>query len=276
MPSSPFFITLLFLFALEHLTFWEHLDVLRGCFLRILGAVFVAALVAFYFRQWLFSFVLAPLSPNFVTFRCLASFAGPLPEYHPHLINTELTQQLLVHIKVALCFGLFAVSPYILFVLFRFVAPALYAAERRYALRAVLSGYIMFFFGAALSYFVIFPLTFRFLAAYQVDASVPNFISLSSYISTFLLLALLMGLVFQLPVLSWVLARLGFLRPSFMTHYRRHAVVAILIVAAVITPTADAFTLAVVALPIYLLYELSILVVRRASRGADTAPANPV
>ena len=121
----------------------------------------------------------------------------------------------------------------------------------------------MFLLGVALNYFLIFPLTFRFLGTYQVSSAVPNQIALTSYIDILLMLSFLMGVVFEMPVLSWLLAKMGVLKASFMTRYRRHAVVVVLIVAAIITPTGDAVTLTLVALPIYALYEVSILVVRR-------------
>jgi sec-independent protein translocase protein TatC len=121
----------------------------------------------------------------------------------------------------------------------------------------------MFLLGVALNYFLIFPLTFRFLGTYQVSSAVPNQIALTSYIDILLTLCFLMGVVFEMPVLSWLLAKMGVLKASFMTRYRRHAVVVVLIVAAIITPTGDAVTLTLVALPIYALYEVSILVVRR-------------
>ena len=127
-------------------------------------------------------------------------------------------------------------------------------------------GYMMFIGGILLSYYLIFPLTFRFLGTYQVSATVQNMITLQSYISTLLILSLTMGIVFEMPVLSWLFARLGFLSADFMRHYRKHAVVVILIVAAIITPTSDIFTLSLVAFPIWLLYEVSILLVQATSR----------
>ena len=165
--------------------------------------------------------------------------------------------------NVALWMGLLVVSPYVIYLLYRFVAPGLYAHERRYAVRAVGSGYIMFILGVALNYFLIFPLTFRFLGTYQVSPDVPNQIALTSYIDILLMLSFLLGVVFEMPVLAWLLAKMSVLTPRFLTRYRRHAVVVALILAAVITPTGDALTLSLVALPVYALYEVSILVVRR-------------
>ncbi len=152
------------------------------------------------------------------------------------------------------------------------MSPALYADERKYVVRVVGGGYAMFLLGVAVSYFLIFPLTFRFLGTYQVSGEVENMISLQSYISTLmtmsLAMGLAMGLVFEIPILSWLFAKLGFLSAGFMRRYRKHAVVVILVVAAIITPTSDVFTLSLVALPMWLLYEVSIWVVSRTATGS--------
>ena len=148
--------------------------------------------------------------------------------------------------------------PWWVFELIRFVLPALYSHERRAALPAFVAGYLMFIIGIAVSYFILFPLTFRFLGTYQVSADIPNCITLSSYISTLCSLSLAMGLVFELPVVCWILGRLGVLHASMLRTVRRQAVVVILVAAAIITPTGDAFTLLLVSLPIWLLYEISI------------------
>lgn len=243
--------------------FWEHLEELRGCLLKAVVAVALCAVAAFCCKDWLFALVMAPSTSDFVTYRLFSRLTGVANDFHIDLFNPELAQQFMVHMKVALWMGLLIVSPYLLYLLFHFVAPGLYAHERRYAIRAVGSGYVMFLLGVALNYFLIFPLTFRFLGTYQVSIDVPNQIALSSYISVLLMLCFLMGVVFELPVLCWLLAKIGVLKPDFMRKYRKHAVVAILIIAAVITPSGDAMTLSMVALPIYALYEISILVVKK-------------
>ena len=227
----------------------------------------VATIVAFFFKDALFSAVLAPKECDFVTYRLFDSLTKHKTEFHIELINVEIAQQFLTHMKVAFWIGLLAVSPYVIYVLFGFVEPALYTSERRNVGLAVVSGYVMFMLGIALNYFIIFPLTFRFLGTYQVSGDVTNMISLDSYITMLLTMSLIMGAIFELPVLSWLLARIGILTSAPMRRYRRHAVVAILILAAIITPTSDVFTLTIVALPIYLLYELSILVVKLNDRS---------
>ena len=169
--------------------------------------------------------------------------------------------------SVAFYAGLLLASPYILYQLFRFVSPALYEDERKYSLRVVVWGYVLFMLGVLLNYFLIFPLTFRFLALYQVSAEVENTIVLTSYIDMLMMLSLMMGIVFEIPILCWLFAQLVLLTASFMRPYRKHAIVVVLVIAAVITPTSDVFTLLMVAFPMVLLYEASILVVRRVEKN---------
>lgn len=244
------------------MTFWDHLDVLRSSLIRIAVAVVLLAVVVFVMKDALFSVVLAPRSSDFVSYRLLGVDAFSL-----HLMNTGLTEQFMVHMRTALYAGLLLASPYVLYELFRFVSPGLYDNERRYAVWIVGTAYIMFLVGTAVNYFVVFPLTVRFLGTYQVSPDVDNMLTLQSYIDTLLGMNLVMGVVFELPVVCGLLGHMGLLTSGMMAEYRRHAVVAILIVAAIITPTTDVFTLFVVALPIYLLYEVSIQIVRLTKRN---------
>ena len=245
----------------DNLTFWEHVDVLRGCLVRIIVVTVVCGLAAFNFKETLFSIVLAPSRYSFVSYRLL--HASP---FHINLVNIGLTEQFMIHVKTAFSFGFLVASPYVLYALYRFIAPALYRRERHYAVRVVLGGYVMFVLGLLVNYFIIFPLTVRFLGTYQVSLSVHNMLSLQSYIDTLLMMSLMFGILFEIPVISWLLALFGLLKAEWMQRYWRQALVAIVIVAAVITPTGDAFTLAIVSLPIWLLYEASILIVRAANR----------
>ena len=246
----------------ENLTFWDHVEELRHCLFRILIAALVASVVAFCFKDALFAVVLAPKNADFVTYRLFQRLSGDVPQFSLSLINVNLAQQFIVHMKVALYVGMLVASPYIIYVLFGFIAPALFDSERRFAVRAVTSGYLMFIAGVLLNYFLIFPLTVRFLGSYQVSSDVANLISLESFISTLLMLSLMIGIVFELPVMCWLLAKMGVLKSTFMKQYRRHAIVVIVALAAIITPTADAFTLSLVAIPIYLLFEVSVLIVK--------------
>ena len=241
----------------QTLTFWDHLDVLRSSLIRMAVAVAVVSIVAFLLKDELFSIVLAPRSSDFVTYRLIGVGAFSL-----HLMNTGLTEQFMIHVRTAMYAGLLVASPYILYELFRFVSPGLYQNERRYAFWIVGAAYMMFLVGTLVNYFIVFPLTVRFLGTYQVSPDVANMLTLQSYIDTLLGMSLDIGVVFELPVVCGLLGRMGLLTDGMMSLYRRHAIVAILIVAAIITPTTDVFTLCVVALPIYLLYELSIVIVR--------------
>ena len=255
----------------EKQSFWDHLDILRSSLVKIAAVTAVFAVVAFFFKEALFSVILAPKDADFITYRWLYFFSGwvtdeQAQDFYVKLINTGLAQQFMIHMKVAMCTGVLCASPYILYQLFRFVSPALYANERKYVVRVVGYGYIMFMVGGLISYFLIFPLTFRFLGTYQVSDQVENMISLQSYISTLLMMSLAMGIVFEIPILSWLFAKLGFISADFMRRYRRHAVVIILVVAAIITPTSDVFTLLLVSLPMWLLYEVSIWIVKRSVR----------
>lgn len=255
----------------EKQSFWDHLDILRASLVKIAAVTAVFAVVAFFFKEALFSVILAPKDADFITYRWLYFFSGwvtdeQAQDFYVKLINTGLAQQFMIHMKVAMCTGVLCASPYILYQLVRFVSPALYANERKYVVRVVGYGYIMFMVGVLISYFLIFPLTFRFLGTYQVSDQVENMISLQSYISTLLMMSLAMGIVFEIPILSWLFAKLGFISADFMRRYRRHAVVIILVVAAIITPTSDVFTLLLVSLPMWLLYEVSIWIVKRSVR----------
>ena len=241
----------------DGLTFWDHLDELRARLLRCLALTAVLGVVAFALKEPLFDIVLAPRSSDFLTYRLLG-----VEPFVVGLMNTGLTEQFMIHLKVALYAGLLVASPYVLYQIFAFVSPALHANERRYATQIVGSAYVMFAVGTLLNYLLIFPLTVRFLGTYQVSPDVANMLTLQSYTDTLITMSLLLGLVFELPVVCWILGRMGVLKRSFMREYRRHAVVVILVIAAIITPTTDAFTLSIVALPIWLLYELSILLVR--------------
>lgn len=255
----------------QGLTFWGHLDVLRATLIKVVAVAVIGGIVAFLFKEELFAIVLAPKDSDFITYRLLYRISGlfigdDTQDFSVQLINTGLAQQFIIHVKTAMCAGVLCTSPYILYQLFRFVSPALYTNERKYAIHIVGSGYLMFILGVLISYYLIFPLTFRFLGTYQVSGDVTNMITLESYISTLTVMCLTMGIVFEMPIVTWLFARMGLISPDFMRKYRKHAIVIILIVAAIITPTSDIFTLLLVAIPMYLLYEASITVARLAKR----------
>lgn len=250
-------------------SFWDHLNALRAVILKSLLVAVVCSVVAFCFKEQLFAVILAPKDAGFVTYRVLNSISGLISEtdnlnFNVQLISTGLAEQFMIHMQAAFCAGILCASPYILFQLFRFVSPALYPNEKKHVTIVAGGGYALFAVGVLVSYFVIFPLTFRFLGDYRVSNMVENMVTLQSYISTLLTMSLAMGAVFEIPILSWLFAKLGLINAAFMCKYRRHAIVIILIAAAIITPTSDVFTLSLVSLPMWLLYEASIFIVRKA------------
>lgn len=250
------------------MTFGGHLEVLRKMLFRIIGVTLLFAVAIFCAKDTTFRLLLAPCDNGFATYRWIEQLAGAFgmdfhfEPFHVQLINTELSSQFMTHMSTAFCLALLFASPYIVVELYRFIAPALYEDERHYSVAVAVAVYVLFMLGVLMSYYVLFPFALRFLGTYQVTPDVVNQINLSSYISTFTTLTLLMGLVFQIPVLSFFLAKMGMLEAGFMRRYRRHALVVIAVVAAFITPP-DIFTCCLVTLPMYGLYELSIVIVGR-------------
>lgn len=252
----------------DMLTFWGHLEVLRKMLFRILAVVAGISILVFCFKDYTFRLLLAPCEWDFITFRKieeLCAFWGSefrFEEYHIDLIATELSSQFMTHLSTSAYLGALGASPYIMYELFRFVSPALYENERKYSVQVVVVIYLLFVIGILMSYFVIFPISFRFLGTYQVSDAVTSTITLNSYITSFTSLTLVMGLVFQLPIITFFLAKMGVLDSQLMKTYRRHAFMIIAVISAIITPP-DVFTLILVAVPLYALYEISIKVVSR-------------
>ena len=250
------------------MTFEDHLEVLRKMILRIIGMAMSLAIIIFCLKKVIFNILLAPSDNNFITYRVIEQLAAGIgvnfhfEDYKVTLINTELASQFTVHMSTSFYLALLFASPYVVVELYRFIAPALYENERQHSVFLAVSIYFLFMLGVLMSYFVLFPFALRFLGTYQVSDVVINQINLSSYISTFISLTLLMGLVFQIPVISYFLAKFGFLSTIFMKKYRKQAFVIIAIVAAIITPP-DIFTCCLVIVPMYGLYELSIFIVKR-------------
>lgn len=261
--------------AQSEMSFWDHLDELRRVLMRIILVTVVIGLAVFAFKDEVFAAVLAPSKGDFLTYRWINHLlvllgwdAMLIPDTDITLINTQLAAQFMTHITVSMTIGLLAAAPYVVYELFGFIKPALYENERRYSNRIMVWVIILFFLGVAMNYFVIFPVSVRFLGTYQVSEGVVNTIALSSYISTFTTLSLMMGLVFEIPVLAYFLARAGILSGSLLAKYRRHAFVIIMAVSAFITPP-DAFTLALMTVPLYALYEVSIVIARRFEPKAE-------
>ena len=251
----------------ELLTFGGHLEVLRQMLFRVLGVVAVIAVVVFCFKDTTWRLLLAPSEWDFCTYRWLEramqamGFDFRFEEFHVSMIATDLSSQFMTHITTAVYLGLLGASPYILYELFRFISPALYENERKYSVQVAGIIYVLFLLGVLMSYFVLFPISFRFLGTYSVSAKVVSNITLDSYVSTFVSLTLVMGVVFQLPVIAFFLGKMGVVTSAMLADYRKHSFIVIMIVAAIITPP-DLMTLILVTIPLYLLYEVSIRVIR--------------
>ena len=249
------------------LTFGGHLEVFRQMLFRVLGVAGVIAVVVFCFKDTTWHLLLAPSEWDFCTYRWLeqvmqaVGFDFRFEEFHVQMIATDLSSQFMTHVTTACYLGLLGASPYILYELFRFISPALYENERRYSVQVAGIIYVLFMLGVLMSYFVLFPISFRFLGTYSVSARVVSNITLDSYVSTFVSLTLVMGIVFQLPVIAFFLGKMGIVNADMLARYRKHAFIVIMLVAAIITPP-DLMTLILVAIPLYLLYELSIRVLK--------------
>ena len=240
------------------MTFWDHLDVLRKSLIRIAVALIGVTVVLFFFKDFLFgNVVLAPSESTFWLYRILGL------DFDLSLVNIEVAAQFMIHMKVTFVCALILTFPYIVYELWKFIVPALYENERK-AIRGAFSfASVLFYIGLTVGYTVIFPLMINFFAGYQVTPDVPNTFSLSSYISLFSSTVLIFGIVFQFPTLIAVLSALGVVTREALRQYRRHAVCAVVVLAALITPSGDPFSLLVVTIPLYMLYEFSILICKR-------------
>ena len=256
----------------QEMSFWDHLEELRWVFFRIIIALVVFAVGAFIFMPWFFdTIIMGPAKTDFFLWSSLCKLSQRysfLPDFCVNnldvdMINIELTAQFFRHLSTSGWLALVLICPYILFEVWRFVSPALYEHEKKNARWVFLFGSIMFFIGCFVGYTFIFPMALRFLYLYQLSPLIHNQVSLDSYLSIFLSLVLVMGLVFEMPLISWLLSQMGILRRSFFKTYRRHAIIVLLVVAAVITPTTDPFNLSLVFFPLYGLYELSIFLVKK-------------
>lgn len=262
------------------MTFWDHLDELRKILFRIIAVVTVVSLGLFMYMKEIFDYViLAPSRNNFFLYEWLNQLAKKYPivpdfcvgTFQVKIININLASQFLIHMSSSLWLGLLFSFPFVIYQLFVFVKPALYGNERKNTGIAFFFGNLLFYIGIAVGYIMVFPLTLRFLAGYQLSSYIENSVSLDSYMDSFMMMCFIMGLVFELPLLSWFLSQLGILNRGFFNKFRKHAVVILLIVAAVITPSGDPFTLMVVFLPIYMLWEISALVVKKEMKVDELA-----
>ena len=257
----------------EEMSLWGHLDALRGHLFRSVIAIVILFIVAFVKREFIFDqIILAPLNDDFVANRMLCRLGEMLNmpsiclgNLKLKLININLSGQFLMHMYISFFAALTVASPYIIWEIWRFIRPALYDNERKHSRGAVFVMSILFIMGLLFSYFLIVPLTLNFFGNYQVSETVANQIALTSYISTVVSVTFSMGIIFELPVFVFFLAKVGILTPAFLRKNRRYMIVILLTVAAIITPP-DIVSQILVVIPLYGLYEISIVVAARALR----------
>lgn len=253
--------------AEKEMSFWDHLDELRGVLLKSAVVILVLMMGAFFLKEPVFNIIFAPLDSNFVLYRIFDKFLallgwGKVPEFDVQVINIKMTAQFFTHVKVSFYVALIVGMPFLFYELWTFVRPALYEKEKKAIKGSFGFAGILFYLGVLVGYYLVLPLTVRFLGTYQVSPDVPNSIDLSSYTGMFTSLIIIMGIVFEMPILAALLSKIGVISKEMLKEYRRHAVVILLTLAAIITPSGDPFTLMVVAIPLYLLYEVSILVTK--------------
>ena len=236
------------------MSFWDHLDVLRGTLFRSALSVLLVSIVMFCFKYFLFEkIILAPSRPDFFLYKILGGNVSM------QLINTEVSAQFFVHLKVSFICGFVIAFPYIIYEIWKFIAPALYDNEMRSVRKAFLGSALLFYAGVATGFCLIFPVTLSFFQGYTVSDTIANTVTLNSYISMFSSMVILFGIVFEFPVLIAILSNMGIVTKDTLKKYRKYAFVGVLIVAAIITP-ADPFSMMIAAAPLYLLYELSVFV----------------
>lgn len=260
---------------LNEMTFWDHLEALRWMLVRVFSALGIFIIGGFAFIPWIFEHVImAPIDNQFFLYRWLAKMSEQvaiMPDdltrpFHVSIINIRLSSQFFLHMSLSFWLALLITFPYLVYEVWKFICPALYENERKSMRFTFVFGTVMFFIGCVVGYSVVFPLTLRFLYNYQLSASISNQLSLDSYMDNFLMLVFMMGIVFELPLVSMLLGKIGILHRGFFSTYRSHAVVALLVVAAFITPSSDPFTLMAVFIPIYILWELSAFLVKPAPK----------
>ncbi|GGH13041.1 twin-arginine translocase subunit TatC [Mucilaginibacter phyllosphaerae] len=250
------------------MSFFDHLEALRWHLVRAAIAIVIFTCAAFYFYDFIFeTIIMGPSKPSFWTYRMLCKLGDYLHrdgfcinKINISLLNTEMAGQFTLQINSALLIGITLGFPYLLWELWRFIRPALHEKERKAASGFVIYATFLFLLGVLFGYYVITPESINFLAGYTVSTQIENKFSIDSYLSSVSTLTLATGIVFELPIIVYVLSSLGILTAKFMRETRRYAVVVILIIAAVVTPTPDMMTMLVVSVPLFILYEVGIVV----------------
>lgn len=254
----------------KEMSFWGHMEELRWHIVRSVVVILVLSIVAFINREFIFDqVILAPKDSGFITNRLLCKLADLISvqglcidDLSINIINITMSGQFLIHMYISIAVGFILAIPFVLWEIWRFIKPALKINEKRYSSGAVIVMSFLFLVGICFSYFLIVPLTLNFLGTYRVSDFVVNQITLRSYINTVVSLTFAVGVIFELPVLVFFLTKIGVLTPTFMKKNRKYALVIVLIVSAIITP-ADIFSQVMVAIPLFALYEISIVISKR-------------
>ncbi|MGB0523772.1 MAG: twin-arginine translocase subunit TatC [Flammeovirgaceae bacterium] len=258
------------------MTFLDHLEELRWHILRAVASVFVFAIIAFLSVEFVFDvLLLGPSKLTFPTYQFLCYLSGLMDspllciEKLPFIIqNRTMMGQFSVHVTSSLAIGLVCAFPYAFWEIWRFVKPGLYPTEQKVSRGATLIVALLFFSGVLFGYYIITPLSINFLSNYQISPDILNEIDLTSYINTVVMLTLVSGIMFQLPIIVYFLSKVGIVTPALMRKYRRHSIVTIIALSAIITPP-DIFSQLLIALPISVLYEISIGVSARVERNRE-------
>lgn len=252
------------------MSFFDHIDVLRKHLLRALLAIVIFTSLAFYYYEYLFNtIIMGPKSPDFWTYRMMCKLAAQFPslgadfcitQIKGKIINTEMAGQFTLQINSCVMTGIVFGIPYLLFELWLFIKPALHEKERKSARGFVFFASLLFFLGVLFGYFIVCALSINFLTGFSISPMIENTFTIDSYLSSIATLTIGTGIIFELPVIIYILSIFGVMTPKFMRSSRRYAIVIILIIAAIVTPTPDIITMMVVAFPLYLLFELSIYI----------------
>lgn len=249
------------------MSFWDHLEVFRGSLVRVVIILLIFMVGCFIAMPYIYNpVILGPTHGDFFLYRWVPLFKDG---FSCDIININVASQFMTHVTTSFWLALVLSFPVVMWELWKFISPALYKNESRPVGFSFLFGTSMFYLGCAVGYCIIFPFMFRFLTEYQLSEEITNQINLNSYMHSFLMMIFVMGLVFELPLLIWLLSRLGLVTKQFLRKYRRHAIVILLVMAAFITPSGDPFTLMITFTPLYLLYELGIILARPAEKNDD-------
>ncbi|MFO0358524.1 MAG: twin-arginine translocase subunit TatC [Sphingobacteriaceae bacterium] len=262
----------------QEMSFLQHLEALRWHLVRSAAVIFIFAIAAFVLNDFIFDTVIfGPLQQDFISYRTLCSLGYKLGAgdvmcitvKDPHLQTLGASEQFFNHMWISLLVGIILGFPVFLWELWKFIRPALKDKELGPVKMFIVIASVLFLIGICFGYFLLFPMSYNFLISYQVSSSgiVQTNNTFDDYISLISTMTLVSGIIFEMPVLVYFLTKLTLLTPEFMSKYRKHAVVVILIAAAVITPSPDVTSQMVVAVPMYLLYEISIFVSRYVVRN---------